>query len=168
LVSLRISTSSFLTGVVLGASKQYSVDFEVANFPPDGLVGMAFESLSVFGEPPLFTTLVNQGTVAPVFGVKLAETGSELFLGGVNKALFTGSFKNVSLIEEVSESAASWSCSTDFYLFFFLARICIRTSTLSVSKLLSSTTKRSLLSVVVYYLPSSTPVCHPNLAQNAE
>jgi hypothetical protein len=168
LVSLRISISSFLTGVVLGASNQYSVDFEAANFPPDGLVGLAFESLSVFGDPPLFTTLVNQGTVAPVFGVKLAETGSELFLGGVNKALFTGSFKNVSLIEEVIESAASWNCSTDCYFIYFLARIYIRTSTLSASKLLTSTAKRSLLSVAVYYLPSSTQVCHPNLAQNTE
>jgi cathepsin D len=84
----------------VGASNHYSVDFEIAEFPPDGLVGMAFESLSVFGANPLFSTLVEQGTVAPVFGVKLADNGSELFLGGVNPDLFTGSFGNVSLIEE--------------------------------------------------------------------
>ncbi|KAJ7244233.1 acid protease [Mycena rebaudengoi] len=89
-----------VTNQAVGASNHYSVEFEAANFPPDGIVGMAFESLSVFGDPPLFTTLVNQGTVPPVFGFKLAETGSELFLGGVNRALFTGNFRNVSLIEE--------------------------------------------------------------------
>jgi cathepsin D len=78
------------------------VEFEEVNFPPDGLVGMAFPALSVFGENPLFTTLVNQKTVPPVFGVKLADSGSELLFGGVNTALFTGAFRNVSLIEEVS------------------------------------------------------------------
>ncbi|KAJ7020608.1 acid protease [Mycena alexandri] len=84
----------------VGASNHYSVEFEEVNFPPDGLVGMAFPALSVFGDNPLFTTLVTQGTVPPVFGVKLADTGSELFLGGVDTALFTGAFRNVSLIEE--------------------------------------------------------------------
>ncbi|KAJ6602795.1 acid protease [Mycena vulgaris] len=84
----------------VGASNHYSVEFEVDEFPPDGLVGMAFPALSVFGDDPLFTTLAAQGTVPPVFGVKLAETGSELFLGGVDTAQFTGAFRNVSLIEE--------------------------------------------------------------------
>ncbi|KAF7365422.1 Acid protease [Mycena venus] len=84
----------------VGASNHYSVEFEVDNFPPDGLVGMAFPALAVFGDNPLFTTLADQGTVPPVFGVKLADTGSELFLGGVDTALFTGAFRNVSLIEE--------------------------------------------------------------------
>ena len=85
-----------------GASNDYAVQFELTNFPPDGLVGMAFPALSVFGEPPLFTTLVDQGTTPPVFGALLTDTGSELFLGGVNPAKFTGAFRNVSLIEEVS------------------------------------------------------------------
>ncbi|KAJ6465060.1 acid protease [Mycena vitilis] len=84
----------------VGASNHYSVEFEADEFPPDGLVGMAFPALAVFGDNPLFTTLVDQGSVAPVFGVKLADTGSELSLGGVDPALFTGAFRNVSLIEE--------------------------------------------------------------------
>jgi len=87
-------------GQAVGAANHYSVEFELANFPPDGLVGMAFPALSVFGDNPLFSTLVAQGTVPPVFGFKLAETGSELFLGGVNRNLFTGAFRNVSLISE--------------------------------------------------------------------
>ncbi|KAJ7072892.1 acid protease [Mycena amicta] len=88
------------TAQSIGASNHYSVEFETENFPPDGLVGMAFPALSVFGDDPLFTTLVEQGQVPPVFGVKLADTGSELLFGGVNTALFTGAFRNVSLIEE--------------------------------------------------------------------
>jgi cathepsin D len=84
----------------IGASNHYSVEFELDEFPPDGLVGMAFPSLSVFGENPLFSTLVDQGTVPPVFGVRLTDTGSELLLGGVDTDLFTGAFRNVSLIEE--------------------------------------------------------------------
>ncbi|KAJ7982788.1 acid protease [Mycena polygramma] len=84
----------------VGASNHYSVEFEADEFPPDGLVGMAFPALAVFGDNPLFTTLVSQGSVAPVFGVKLADNGSELLLGGVDPALFTGDFRNVSLIEE--------------------------------------------------------------------
>ena len=63
---------------------------------------MAFPALSVFGDNPLFTTLVDQGAVpAPEFAMKLAETGSELFLGGVNTALFTGEFVEVPLVEDV-------------------------------------------------------------------
>lgn len=81
------------------------MDFEIDEFPPDGLVGMAFPALAVFERNPLFSTLAAQGTVPPVFGVKLAETGSELFLGGVDTALFTGAFRNVSLIEEVLRSS---------------------------------------------------------------
>ena len=59
-------------------------------------MGMGFQEISVFNEPPFFQTLVNQGVVAsPEFGVKLATTGSELFLGGVDSALFTGPLTSV-------------------------------------------------------------------------
>jgi hypothetical protein len=63
---------------------------------------MAFPALSVFGDNPLFSTLVAEGQTAPVFGFRLADTGSEMFLGGVNTAKFTGAFRNVSLTSEVS------------------------------------------------------------------
>lgn len=54
-------------------------------------MGMAFQEISVFQAAPVFQTLVAQGVVtAPEFGVKLATTGSELFLGGVDTALFQG------------------------------------------------------------------------------
>jgi hypothetical protein len=103
-VSLHVSISLFSVKVLLGAVRNYSEEFEVGKFPPDGLIGLAFRSLSQFTSQrdPLFTTLVAQESIAPAFGVKLAENGSELFLGGVNNALFEPPFKNVSLIEKVS------------------------------------------------------------------
>ena len=69
----------------LGAATQYSIGFTSAYFPPDGLMGMAFESISVYDASPTFQSLIDQGQVdSPMFGVKLATSGSELFLGGVN------------------------------------------------------------------------------------
>ena len=65
-------------------------------------MGMAFQSISVYNQPPVFQTLVsqNEGT-NPVFSFKLAPSGSELFLGGANKALYTGNFTWVKLTNEV-------------------------------------------------------------------
>ncbi|KAI0036070.1 acid protease [Vararia minispora EC-137] len=84
------------TGQAVGDSSQYSAGFSINEFPPDGLMGMAFQQISVFNASPFFQTLVSQGTVtAPEFGVKLAQTGSELFLGGADTSLFTGDLTNV-------------------------------------------------------------------------
>ncbi|TFY79205.1 hypothetical protein EWM64_g4806 [Hericium alpestre] len=81
------------TNQAVGDSSQYSDGFAIDEFPPDGLLGMAFPEISVFGANPFFQTLIAQGTVtSPEFGVKLATTGSELFLGGIDDSLFTGSF----------------------------------------------------------------------------
>ncbi|KAJ3812930.1 acid protease [Lentinula aff. lateritia] len=81
------------TSQTVGAATQYSPGFEIDEFPPDGLMGMAFQEISVFQAVPVFQTLVAQGVVtAPEFGVKLATTGSQLFLGGVDTALFQGDF----------------------------------------------------------------------------
>ncbi|KAJ7704388.1 aspartic peptidase domain-containing protein [Mycena rosella] len=102
----------------VGASNQYSVDFQADKFPPDGLVGLAFPALSGFGRNPLFTTLVNQKTISPIFGVKLADSGSELLLGGVDNSLFTGAFRYVSLIEKVSvwfSNGSQLSVPQDYY-----------------------------------------------------
>ncbi|KAJ6540037.1 aspartic peptidase domain-containing protein [Mycena vulgaris] len=84
----------------LGASNHYPVEFEAGNFRPDGVVGLAFESLSSFVHEPLFATLLIEGVVEdPIFSIKLADTGSELFLGGVDSALFTGEFRTVTCNE---------------------------------------------------------------------
>jgi len=79
------------TNQTLGAASQYSSGFESANFPADGLMGMGFQSISVYNAPPVFQSLVAAGqTDSPVFAMKLAATGSELTLGGLNAALYTG------------------------------------------------------------------------------
>jgi cathepsin D len=65
-------------------------------------MGMAFESISVYGASPTFQTLISQGEVtSPVFGFKFDTSGSELFLGGTNSALYTGDFTWVPLTSEV-------------------------------------------------------------------
>jgi cathepsin D len=67
-------------------------------------MGLAFQSISKFHAPPLFQTLISEGVVtSQVFGLKLASSGSELFLGGTNSALFTGDFTWVSLTNEVCD-----------------------------------------------------------------
>jgi len=88
------------TGQAVGASTEYSTGFEIDEFPPDGLAGLAFPALSVFGDNDLFTTLVNEGQADPQFGVKLADSGSEITFGGVNSDLFTGDFANSPVVQD--------------------------------------------------------------------
>lgn len=60
--------------------------------PSDGLVGMAYPSLSQLGVSPLFNTLWSQGRVAAnSFSFRLAtqnSAASELYLGGLNAAKY--------------------------------------------------------------------------------
>ncbi|KAF9239152.1 aspartic peptidase domain-containing protein [Melanogaster broomeanus] len=85
----------------LGAASQYSTGFEAANFPPDGLMGMSFKDISVYGANPVVQTLVAEGAISdPVFAFKLASSGSELLIGGVNSALYTGSFTYTPVTEQ--------------------------------------------------------------------
>ncbi|KAG8797102.1 hypothetical protein FRC20_005065, partial [Serendipita sp. 405] len=75
----------------LGSATQYSDGFSSANFPADGLMGMGFQSISEYNAPPVFQTLVSGGqTSSGVFAFKLDESGSELTLGGLNSALYSG------------------------------------------------------------------------------
>jgi cathepsin D len=77
----------------LGAAGTYSNGFQIPEFPADGLMGMAYESLSDYGANPVFQSLVSQGTVSTsVFSFYFAESGSELYVGGTNQDHFTGSF----------------------------------------------------------------------------
>jgi len=86
----------------LGAATQSFSGFESSQFPADGLMGMAFQSISVYNSPPVFQTLISEGVLtSPVFGFKFATSGSELFLGGTNCALYTGDFTWVPLTNGV-------------------------------------------------------------------
>ncbi|KAH8986111.1 acid protease [Lactarius akahatsu] len=77
----------------LGVATTYSSGFQSDQFPADGLLGMGYESLSSYGASPVFQSLVSQGQVStPVFSFYFAESGSELYIGGTNQALYTGPF----------------------------------------------------------------------------
>lgn len=79
------------TDQTLGAATDYSEGFDSTNFPPDGLMGMGFQSISVYNAPPVFQTLIAKGqTDSPVFAMKLTAIGSELTLGRLNSDLYTG------------------------------------------------------------------------------
>ncbi|KAH9030179.1 acid protease [Lactarius hengduanensis] len=85
----------------LGAATTYSSGFESDQFPADGLLGMAYESLSSYGASPVFQSLVSQGQVSratQVFSFYLAESGSELYIGGTNQDLYTGPFTYMPVI----------------------------------------------------------------------
>ncbi|KAH7919522.1 acid protease [Leucogyrophana mollusca] len=84
------------TQQTLGAANQYSTGFASSRFPADGLLGLAFESISDYNANPVFQTLVAQRKVSnPEFAFKLAQTGSELYLGGTNRQLYNGEFTYV-------------------------------------------------------------------------
>ncbi|KAI0043077.1 acid protease [Auriscalpium vulgare] len=97
------------TGQTLGSAKTYSTGFESSQFPADGLLGMAFESLSDYNANPLFQSLIASGKVADEsFGFYFASSGSELFIGGVNDQLYSGDFTTVDVT-----TAAYWQTTFD-------------------------------------------------------
>ncbi|KAI0630205.1 protease [Trametes polyzona] len=60
----------------------------------DGILGMAFPSLSNLRQSPFFNSAKSQGAVKNgVFAFKLAKSGSELYLGGTDTSLYTGSIE---------------------------------------------------------------------------
>ena len=93
-------------GQVLGAAN--NLGFDPMSFPPDGIFGLAFPSISELENrmTVVFQTFINQGQVdEPVFGYQIASEGtSELFLGGVNDALYTGDFTYSDVVHEVNRN----------------------------------------------------------------
>jgi Eukaryotic aspartyl protease len=69
----------------LGATNEISAEFEGVQF--DGIMGMGFMESSEFGTPSVIETLFKQGDLN-MFGFKLGSGSSELYLGGLNKALY--------------------------------------------------------------------------------
>ncbi|KAJ7592923.1 acid protease [Mycena floridula] len=93
----------------LGAATEYSKGFSHHNFSPDGLMGMAFQSISEYDAPPVFQSLVESDTTtASVFGFKLAQNGSELYIGGTNVDLHNGDFSYAPVTKE-----GYWQVSMD-------------------------------------------------------
>ncbi|KZO91629.1 acid protease [Calocera viscosa TUFC12733] len=67
---------------------------ETGSFSRDitsGLLGLAYPALSAFNDTPFFTTLMAQNTPdSGIFAFKLADTGSELWLGGSDAPFVQG------------------------------------------------------------------------------
>ena len=73
----------------IGAATTLSADW--ADDPMDGLMGMGYQSISAIGAPPFFQSLMAAKSVAKgQFSMQLTESNSELYLGGMNAARFTG------------------------------------------------------------------------------
>ncbi|KAG0269040.1 hypothetical protein DFQ27_004972 [Actinomortierella ambigua] len=93
----------------IGVATQYSTTMAPDQFPADGLLGLAFESLSTLKASPLVKTLFSQGQLdEQVFSLKLASYDSELFLGGANRGLFTGEITYTPVV-----NATYWTVTLD-------------------------------------------------------
>ncbi|KAI0358653.1 acid protease [Trametes cingulata] len=76
-----------------------------ANDPIDGLLGLAYPAISNLNQNPFFNTAIQQGAVSEgVFAFKLASSGSELYLGGTDSKLYTGSIE----FHDVDTSTGFW------------------------------------------------------------
>lgn len=65
----------------------------------DGIVGLAYQTLSNIHQPPFINTAKQQGVIKNgVFGFKLAGTGSELYLGGTDTSLYNGQIEYHSVV----------------------------------------------------------------------
>jgi cathepsin D len=85
IAGLTVATQS------IGAATHLSSGFQPSNFPADGIMGMAFQSLSAFNAPPVFQSLVAAGqTDSSLFALSLTSAGGELTLGGLNQDLYIG------------------------------------------------------------------------------
>ncbi|KAF9221206.1 acid protease [Gyrodon lividus] len=88
------------TDQAVGVASWIPPSFHSVNFIADGIVGMAFASISRFGASPVFQTLVSQGqTDEPVFAFGFLPPGPQLYIGGTNPDMYTGDFSYVPVIE---------------------------------------------------------------------
>ncbi|KAG8735801.1 Type I transmembrane sorting receptor [Ceratobasidium sp. 414] len=69
--------------------------------PSDGIMGLAFSSISSLGAPTFIENLYSQGKISsPTFGFRLTSSGSELYLGGADTAKYTGTITYASLTSQ--------------------------------------------------------------------
>ncbi|KAF9228884.1 acid protease [Gyrodon lividus] len=88
------------TDQILNVASHYSEDFQTEWFTADGVMGMAFPSVSRYTQSPVFYTLITQGqTDEPVFAFNFADPQPELYLGGTNPDMYTGDFTYTQVTE---------------------------------------------------------------------
>ncbi|KAG8719407.1 Type I transmembrane sorting receptor, partial [Ceratobasidium sp. 423] len=90
-----VYTDTVFAGGLSATNQSFSaVTSESSSFsedPSDGIMGLAFSSISTIGAPTFIENLASQGAVsASVFSMYLASNNSELYLGGTNSTLYTG------------------------------------------------------------------------------
>ncbi|TFY67566.1 hypothetical protein EVJ58_g1536 [Rhodofomes roseus] len=62
-----------------------------AGDPIDGILGMAYQKISNLAQPPFINQAKTQGSISSAsFGMKLASSGSELYIGGTDTSLYKG------------------------------------------------------------------------------
>lgn len=85
-----------VSDVFFGEMTSVSLNFIASKF--DGILGMAFQKISVLGLPTVFDLMYNQSLITEKsFSFYLTQTpsseGSKLVLGGINPAYYTGTMK---------------------------------------------------------------------------
>jgi cathepsin D len=89
----------------IGVAIAYPSSRAIDEFPPDGSLGLAFQFIAYNEAPPVLQTMYDHGQLdQPVFALKLAKNGSELSIGGVNPALYTGSITYTPVTTPVSRT----------------------------------------------------------------
>jgi len=96
----------------LGAVLTENEGFNATNFPVvSGLLGMGYQSISVFNASPFFQTLVAQRDVARAqFSFYLADNKSELILGGTDPTRYKGDFTYLPVTNQLLANRPRW-CS---------------------------------------------------------
>ncbi|CAH8502443.1 unnamed protein product [Schistosoma turkestanicum] len=102
--SLQLGSLS-VKGQTFGeATRQPGLVFVMAKF--DGILGMAYPSISVDGVTPVFVNMIKQRLVeSPVFSFYLSRNistalGGELLIGGVDEKYYTGEINYVDVMEQ--------------------------------------------------------------------
>lgn len=97
----------------VSVTKQYfspvtTLSSSFSDDPIDGILGLAFPAISNLGENPVFNTAYQEGAVSSdVFAFKLASSGSELYLGGTDSSLYSGSIE----YHSVDTSTGFWQAT---------------------------------------------------------